>query len=162
MNTNWEVRFMNEYTSGFSLILSWSPCRRDHEQQFTPTPHPRAQESRLLTFLYYKYTEIPALKSSGKDAADDWRGSRSSIFPTLRLPYVLTLTHPRNFYVSRVSWGVPRLQTRRSGTGNLRWFLHQTTLYEWAHECVFVEEPMCARCHGTYTSATSVLQVGGS
>ncbi len=53
------------------------------------------------------------------------------------------------------------LQKRRSGTENPR-LLPQTSLYEWDHECVVGVEPMCVWCHGTYTSTTSVLQVGGS
>jgi hypothetical protein len=68
----------------------------------------------------------------------------SSIFTTPRFPYVdLTLTHPRHFYDSRVSWGVPRLQTRSWFTGDPRWLLPKTSLHEWDQECVVGVEPMC-------------------
>jgi hypothetical protein len=58
-----------------------------------------------------------------------------SIFPNLRLD-TLSLIHPWHVYTSRVSWGVPRLKTLSSGVGDPRWLLPQTSLYEWAHECV--------------------------
>jgi hypothetical protein len=38
--------------------------------------------------------------------------------------------------------------------GDPCWLLSPNSLYEWDHECVVGEEPMCVRCHGTYTSAT--------
>ena len=52
--------------------------------------------------------------------ADSTHSPRHPLFPTFRLPTVLTLIHPRHFYDSRVSWGVPQLQTRSSGAGNPR------------------------------------------
>ena len=54
----------------------------------------------------------------------------SSIFPILRLPHVLTCVHSRlYFYDSRVSWGVPRFQTRRYRTEDYpRWLLPRTSL----------------------------------